>query len=401
MKHLNQIGQREASLRCKAIIAACVTAVGVTAISAQSAGPERHTLMQLTPKQMTQMMADHLQAEPMQSLAVIAPTNFPPSLSLLSLLPYIPAQRNQGACGNCWAWAGTGVMEIAHNVQNGVASRLSVQLLNSCNPYVGCCAGGWLANVAQFYTYNGHAAPWNNPNGPWTSGNGSCGTACGSIASAPQFPITSASVTTIPTWGLSQGQAIANIKTTLKQNKAVWFGFFMASDADWVNFDNFWSYQTESAQWSNFNAGESGTTGGGHAVLCVGYDDTDPAGPTWIMVNSWGTTAGRPHGLFHVSQNLDYSGTYTYGPQQYYQLYWETLNIQFAPQPSLGLALTATNTAVLTWPSAAAGYTLQCRSTLNGATWSTVPNTPALINNQFQVILPKSSANCFFRLMAP
>jgi hypothetical protein len=32
------------------------------------------------------------------------------SHSLLSHLQYIPAERNQGSCGNCWAWAGTGVI---------------------------------------------------------------------------------------------------------------------------------------------------------------------------------------------------------------------------------------------------------------------------------------------------
>jgi C1A family cysteine protease len=263
--------------------------------------------MHLTPEQMTQMMADHLQAQPMQALSagVVAPPIFPPSMSLLSLLPYIPAQRDQGACGDCWAWAGTGVMEIAHNVQNGVASRLSVQLLNSCNPYVSCCAGGWLANVAQFYTNAGFAIPWNNTNGAWTSGGGDCVAACGSIATAPRFPITSAAVTTIPTWGVSQAQAIANIKTALNQNQAVWFAFFMGTEADWDNFDNFWDDQLESAQWASFTSGETMTTGGGHAVLCVGYNDDDPAGPTWIMVNSWGTTPDRPEGIFHVSENIN------------------------------------------------------------------------------------------------
>jgi hypothetical protein len=59
------------------------------------------------------------------------------------------------------------------------------------------------------------------------------------------------------------------------------------------------------------------------------------------------------------------------------------------------------NSVVLTWPSAAAGYTLQCNPALNAATWSNVTNVPALINNQYQVTLPKSGANCFFRLMAP
>ena len=373
-------------------------------MSAQPTAPSRHSVMQLTQKQMIQMMASHLSAEaiPNAPVSVIFPTNYPPSLSLLSWLPYIPAQRDQGQCADCWAWAGTGVMEIAHNVQNGVASRLSVQLLNSCNPYVSSCGGGWLANLAQFYSYKGFAVPWNNTNAAWSSGAGKGGAACGTIATAPQFPILSVSAITIPTWGVGQAQAIANIKAVLNQNMAVWFAFFLPSKTDWDNFDNFWENQPESAQWTNFDSGEQWTSsGGGHVALCVGYDDTDPAGPTWIMVNSWGTTSGRPGGLFHVSQNINYDGAYSSGAYQYYQTYWETLNVQFAPQPSVGIALTDTKTVVLTWPSAAAGYTLQQNSTLNAETWSNVTNVPELVNYQYQAILPEPSANTFFRLTVP
>lgn len=359
--------------------------------------------MRLTPDQMTQMLVSHLKAEatPNVPVGTILLPNYPPSLSLLSWLPYIPADRDQGECGNCWAWACTGVMEIAHNVQNGVAG-LSVQLLNSCNPFVNLCDGGWLANVAQFYSYEGFAVPWNNTNGVWSSSSGEGGAACGSIATAPQFPILSVSATTIPTWGVSQAQAIANIKAVLNQNMAVWFAFYMPTETDWNNFDDFWENQPESAQWTNFDCGGRWTSSGGaHAALCVGYDDTDPAGPTWIMVNSWGTTPGRPHGIFHVSQNINYDATYSSGQGQYYQIYWETLNVQFAPQPSLGIAITGTNTVVLTWPSAAAGYRLQYNPTSNGATWSNVTNVPELVNCQCEVILPESSANSFFRLTAP
>ena len=34
------------------------------------------------------------------------------SMSLLSHIQYTPAERDQSSCGNCWAWAGTGVMEV-------------------------------------------------------------------------------------------------------------------------------------------------------------------------------------------------------------------------------------------------------------------------------------------------
>jgi C1A family cysteine protease len=403
--NLIPFGKRNALLRAKALAVSLLTAVCVTTISADSAMAASHALMHLTPNQISQMMTDHLKAEPTQAApdAAVSAPSFPATLSLLPWLPYVAADRNQGDCGNCWAWAGTGVMEIAHNLQNDVASRLSVQLLNSCNPYVNCCDGGWLTSVAQFYSFDGFAVPWDNTNGAWSSGDGTCGAPCGSIATAPQFPIAASSVASIPTWGVSQAQAIANIKTVLNQKKAIWFAFFMTSDA-FNTFFNFWDDEPESAQWGNFYSSETPNVNNpeeGHAVLCVGYDDTDAAGPTWIMVNSWGTTSGRPNGIFHVSQNMDYGSAFAPGGQANEQILWETLNVQFAPQPSLNIALAGTDTVVLTWPSAAAGYTLQRNSTLNAATWSTVPNAPSLIANQYQVTLPKSSANSFFRLMAP
>ena len=51
------------------------------------------------------------------------------------------------------------------------------------------------------------------------------------------------------------------------------------------------------------------STGGGHAVLVVGYNDEDanPANHYWIALNSWGTANGmRPNGLFRISMQMNY-----------------------------------------------------------------------------------------------
>ena len=41
-----------------------------------------------------------------------------------------------------------------------------------------------------------------------------------------------------------------------------------------------------------------GKDGSGHAVVIVGYDETDADNPYWIVLNSWGTAEGkRPNGL--------------------------------------------------------------------------------------------------------
>ena len=116
------------------------------------------------------------------------------SLSLLSHLQYTPADRNQGSCGNCWAWAGTGVMEIALDVTRGIRDRLSIQYLNS--NYNGgsgsnwACCGGWLAGLASFYSGTGMAIPWSNTNAHYQDGTRSCASgstsvAAGSISTTP------------------------------------------------------------------------------------------------------------------------------------------------------------------------------------------------------------------------
>ena len=48
------------------------------------------------------------------------------SVDLLPHLDYIPSERSQGSCGNCWVWAGTGCLEIALSTQEDIRDRLSV-----------------------------------------------------------------------------------------------------------------------------------------------------------------------------------------------------------------------------------------------------------------------------------
>lgn len=111
------------------------------------------------------------------------------SLSLLSHLQYTPSERHQGACGNCWAWAGTGVMEVALSVQKNTKDRLSIQYLNS-NFYGGngvdwACCGGWLDDVADFYKGTGKAIPWSNTNARYQDGGKSCSASTGRSGRTP------------------------------------------------------------------------------------------------------------------------------------------------------------------------------------------------------------------------
>ena len=280
------------------------------------------------------------------------------SLSLLSRLNYTPSERDQGACNNCWAWAGTGVMGIALDVEEDVFDRLSVQFISSCDTSMTCCEGGWLRDLTAFYISEGYAIPWSNSNASWQNGDGNCNVLCETISTSPDYPITSITAETIRTHGVGQAQAIANIKNVLNQNKAVWFGFFMGTQEDWDSLYSFWNTQSEDALW-NFDAtcGKPYTfAGGGHAVLCVGYNDDDPNNAYWIMLNSWGTTGNRVNGTFRVDMDMNYDCYYV-DSGNWYSLYWQTLDIDF----NIG------NEVLYVEPSGSCGGKTPCYSMIQAA----------------------------------
>jgi len=167
------------------------------------------------------------------------------------------------------------------------------------------------------------------------------------ISASPSYKVASISTNRIATQGLPSQQAISNIKGVLLQGKAIWFGFFLPDAASWSNFQEFWGSKPEAAIWQpDYACGStySYQSGGGHAVLCLGYDDTDPKNRYWIMLNSWGTTAGRPSGLFRVAMDMNYNCSYT---GLGYAFYWMTLDLSYdasqnsapqTPAPVQGLA---------------------------------------------------------------
>lgn len=314
---------------------------GEAGVTASSGDHTPYPIMRPDRAKKIEWMTSHFNSEPVRIDRVLE-KSIPPqgSLSLLSHLPYTPSERNQAGCGNCWIWGGTGVMAIAHKIQNGVSDRLSIQQVNSCMTGVisiDCCDGGWLEDLADFYSSVGYTVPWSAVNAHWQDGDASCDTSCASVATSPNYPISSIQQVRINTHGVGKAAAIANIKNVLHQNKAVWFAFFMGLDSEWTSFFNFWDTQAESAIWDfDPTCGSPWTVdGGGHAVLCVGYDDSDadPSKHYWIMVNSWGTTSGRPNGIFRVAMDMDYDcldGTYND-----YNIYFETLNIEFGADPDI------------------------------------------------------------------
>lgn len=264
------------------------------------------------------------------------------SFSLLDRLKYTPSERDQGTCGSCWAWAGTGVMELDYARQKGVSDRLSTQYIVS-NYNGGCgnsgaCCGGWLPDLVGFYQDKGIMVPWSNSNAHYRGGEQGCG-ACSivsasTISTEPHYDLSAISVNTIPTQKLTNEEAISNIKNVLLQGKGIWFAYYLPDKSAWDNFFRFWGSEPESAVWQPDSACGRPfdyKNGGGHAVLCVGYDESDPNNRYWIMLNSWGDTTGRPAGLFRMNMDMNYDCTYG---DIGYAFYWMTLDMSY-PQEDL------------------------------------------------------------------
>lgn len=265
------------------------------------------------------------------------------SYSILDLLDYIPSERDQGWCGNCWAWPSTGVMGIALNVQEGIFQRLSVQYINSCGEEytsgfykIECCGGGNLDMFVNFYRATDKAIPWSNDNAHWQDDRAQCRTTCDSISTEPHYPISSISTEIIDTHEIDEEIAIENIKNILHQQKGVYFSWYLPDMNYRQNFGEFWSNEDENDIYNldwDCGADFSEEEGGGHAVLCVGYNDEDGTeNDYWIMLNSWGITSNRPNGLFAVNMHMDYDCDIKFSGNDYYSFNFKTLNITFASQ---------------------------------------------------------------------
>jgi hypothetical protein len=262
------------------------------------------------------------QSTPNSDQDIIARSHF----DLLDHIWYCPENRSQGNCGNCWAWASTGCMEVELCKDWGIIDRLSIQWVNSVfldGNLTGlgewACCGRSATTFADFYTTNTTIAiPWNNTNGDHIDEPVGCSGHTlqdqANIATYPYYQINSINAYGLPTYGLPQDQAINNIKSKLSEDKALYYWFALPTASDWDDppngFRYFWDNFDENTLWSpDFAQGHQWIDGegGGHGVLCVGWDETDPNNPYWIMINSWSTTPGRPNGIWHLDMNTNYS----------------------------------------------------------------------------------------------
>ncbi|MFA5267672.1 MAG: PGF-pre-PGF domain-containing protein [Methanoregula sp.] len=330
------------------IIGATVTADGTADLAcgnSMAVLEERHPLMHFTDKQMNEMQeqrdAAPVYTAPPRALSREGAVALASSKDLLPYLTYTPSERDQGYCGNCWVWAATGALEIRSTVKSGISDRISIQYFNSryengAGSGWACC-GGWTSTYTSWYAVNNITVPWSNTNasyGDYRSGCERIATAvpADSISTNPALKVSNISYAKVQTYGAGRSAAISNIKSALDADRPVVYSFYYGNDG-WNDFSDFWNIQDESAVFDPTpHAGEDDA--GGHSVLIVGYNDTEPNHPYWIVLNSWGTMPGRAHGLFRLNMTMDYDTDIYEGTETYQQHYFDVLDADVARVPA-------------------------------------------------------------------
>ncbi|HLL28770.1 MAG TPA: C1 family peptidase [Xanthobacteraceae bacterium] len=182
----------------------------------------------------------------------------------------VPPIRDQGGCGDCWAFAAVGAYESSYMIVNGKSPNASEQYLLDCarlpdNSAAGNCTGGLAALAFSHWSRAGAAT---RQSVPYAGRELTC--------TNPATPYK------IVSWGYVNPKldfpSIAEIKKAICDYGPVATRMRVVSD-------NFKAYTGGVYR----EKVESNDAGGGHAVVLVGWDDSKGA---WLMRNSWGKDWG-------------------------------------------------------------------------------------------------------------
>lgn len=182
--------------------------------------------------------------------------------------------RSQGQCGSCWAFGAIGALESIILINDGVSVDLSEQWLVSCTG-AGDCSGGFHGSAFGYLRCGGSTDPCGHSGAVWetefpyVARNDPCG--------CPYtHPYCLSDWSYIGTWPFPTN---TQIKQAIYDHGPVTVGMS-------VN-DAFLAYTG-----GVFNAC-GGTILGQHAVVLVGWDDSQGSAGVWILRNSWDSDWGE------------------------------------------------------------------------------------------------------------
>ena len=191
---------------------------------------------------------------------------------------WVGAIKDQGQCGSCWDFSGTGMCEIAYNkagVGGGAGTfALSEEYTLDCGQNSGC-AGDDNTTVLAWAKATG--LPLQAAYGLYTAGGGVPG-ACAFNSSMTLYKISD--------WGFADSNGGQGVTSTIDIKAAIMnygcVGAAVAAD------DAFEAWGTSSPDMKSPFQG-SGSTNIDHDIILVGWqDDLSKSGGAWILRNSWG-----------------------------------------------------------------------------------------------------------------
>ncbi|MBK8167250.1 MAG: T9SS type A sorting domain-containing protein [bacterium] len=190
---------------------------------------------------------------------------------------YVSGVRNQADCGSCWLFAAVAAFESQMMIvtdQPGVDPDRAEQYILSCNDQGNGCNGGYIETALEFMRLAGVPAEACFPY--QSSDVVSCAEVC---------PNPHRQAERLDAWGYAcEGQLdVAAIKLALMTGPVA---------TAFMVHENFFGYDG-----GVYSAIGSPETGVGHAVLIVGYDDSQSC---WIVKNSWGPWWGVD-GYFRIA----------------------------------------------------------------------------------------------------
>jgi len=372
--------------------------------------PVKHPIMHVSPdwvkahQARRRAMPYHRQATPEEFYASLAPA------ATNTMGVYLASSMNfnacggvsgwdQGQCGNCWVWGSTAAVSADYGKASGTQQLFSVQWFDSDYYATGngtVCNGGDSSEFAKWYNSHKKFIPWSNTNAGYADSNGpsSPATSASSISQTPSVSVSGITVSQIATNGVGQAQAIANIKAALNAGHPVSFSYFLPG-AGWTDFENAWSKNSQTTPWAGvdkYNGTTWDSNSGGHLVCIVGYDNTNSS---WVVLNSWGTTSGRPDGYFELPQAMGYDNTMRDSGSSFYQYEFDVFNVTGWPSTQTALAIstqptskTVSTGASVTFNVAATGGTAPYKyqwyknnAAISGATSAAYTFTTAATDN--------------------